>query len=589
MSPVALQSVTTSGGLLLVLSVLLPFVGVLIGLVLGASNVRRVAQVTLLAGLGIALGIAAAWLQSGTTLVYLLGGWAPPLGIALRADALSVVMLLAVAVVISGIGIYARADFTAPTGAPEARAPFTFWLLLLAVWGSLNLVFVSGDLFTLYVALELLTFAAVPLVCLDGRGETLRAALRYLLFALLGSLLYLLGAVLVYGAYGTLDIALLAAAVQPGPVSWTVLALMTSGLLAKTALFPLHIWLPPAHAGAPAAASAILSALVIKGSWFLVVRLWFDVMPGVVTLPAAQLLGGLGAAAIVVGSIVALRQVRLKLLVAYSTMAQIGYLFLMFPLAFDVGSNSLVHGAALNGGLLQAVSHATAKASMFMAAGLIYAALGHDRIADMAGVARALPITVLAFALSGVALMGVLPSGAYLAKKLLLDAADGSGQWWWTIVLQGGAAFTAAYVVLVLVSVLRQRSVPVPVVKQVSRLSEYAALVLAIVSLLLALAALGPLPSTLLSNPLVPGELLTTLLVILGGALLAQGLAQRPLLSWGRAGTGTADGPLRRAALGVGVAFAQSDDFVRRWSVASISLLALSALFGGLLFFGART
>ena len=215
--PVALQSVTTPGGLLLVLSVLLPFLGVLIGLVLGAGNARRIALVTLVAGLGIAIGIAAAWLQSGATVVYLLGGWAPPLGIALRADGLSVVMLLAVAVVIGGIGIYARADFTAPRGAPEARAPFTFWLLLLAVWGSLNLVFVSGDLFTLYVALELLTFAGVPLVCLDGRGETLRAALRYLLFALFGSLLYLLGAVLLYGAYGTLDIALLAAAVRPGP------------------------------------------------------------------------------------------------------------------------------------------------------------------------------------------------------------------------------------------------------------------------------------------------------------------------------------------------------------------------------------
>ncbi len=110
---------------------------------------------------------------------------------------------------------------------------------------------------------------------------------------------------------------------------------MTAGLLAKTALFPLHIWLPPAHAGAPAAASAVLSALVVKGSWFLVVRLWFDVMPGVVTLPSAQLLAAMGAAAIVVGSVVALRQERLKLLVAYSTVAQIGYLFLMFPLAFD--------------------------------------------------------------------------------------------------------------------------------------------------------------------------------------------------------------------------------------------------------------
>ena len=108
----------------------------------------------------------------------------------------------------------------------------------------------------------------------------------------------LLGAVLLYGAYGTLDIELVAARIRPDPATLAAAALMTTGLLAKTALFPLHIWLPPAHAGAPAAASAVLSALVVKGSWFLVVRLWFDVMPGVITLSAAQLLAGMGAAAI---------------------------------------------------------------------------------------------------------------------------------------------------------------------------------------------------------------------------------------------------------------------------------------------------
>ncbi len=326
---------TTPDGWLLLVAVLAPFVGVLAGLALGGRNAQRVATLVMPVGLAIAAGIAWSLVQSGDTVVYLLGGWAPPLGIALRADGLSAAMLLAVAVVVCGIGVYARADFGSAAGEPEKRASFVYWLLLLAVWGSLNLVFVSGDLFTLYVALELLTFSGVPLVCLDGRGETLRAALRYLLFALAGSLLYLLGAVLLYGGYGTLDIALLAGRIHPEPIAWAAAALMTVGLLAKTALFPLHIWLPPAHAGAPAAASAVLSALVVKGSWFLVVRLWFDVMPGVVTLPSAQLLAGLGAAAIVVGSIVALRQERLKLLVAYSTIAQIGYLFLMFPLAFD--------------------------------------------------------------------------------------------------------------------------------------------------------------------------------------------------------------------------------------------------------------
>ena len=582
MTVLLLPETTTPGGLLLALAVLVPFLGVMVGLVLGGRNAQRTALLTLVLGLVIALGVADAVWRSGAAVVYLLGGWAPPLGVALRADGLSAVMMVAVAVVICGIGVYACGDFGTPAGEKEARGPLTFWLLLLAVWGSLNLVFVSGDLFTLYVALELLTFAGVPLVCLDGRGETLRAALRYLLFALLGSVFYLLGAALLYGAYGTLDIALLAAQVRGQPIVWAAAALMTTGLLAKTALFPLHMWLPPAHAGAPAAASAVLSALVIKGSWFLVVRLWFDVMPGIVTQPAAQLLAGMGAAAIVVGSVVALRQERLKLLVAYSTIAQIGYLFLMFPLAFDASGGTLVHGAALTAGLLQAVSHATAKAGMFMAAGLIYAALGHDRIADLAGVARAMPVTVLAFAVAGLALMGVVPSGAYLAKKLLLDAADGSGQWWWTIVLQGGAAFTAGYVVLVMVNVLRRRPGPLTLVKRVSRRSEVAALVLAACSLLLGLAALGPVPGELVKNPLAPAELSSTLLVFLGGALLALGLSRRSLFASFDAAAAEG-GPLRCAAAAVGLAFEKVDSLARRWTSASIALLTLAALFGWLM------
>jgi len=570
----------TPGGLLLVLAVLVPFVGVLAGLVLGGRNPQRVALVTLVLGLGIAVGIADAYLRSGDAVVYLLGGWAPPLGVALRADGPSVVMLLAVAVVICGIGVYACADFATPTGEPEGRAPFTFWLLLLAVWGSLNLVFVSGDLFTLYVALELMTFAGVPLVCLDGRGETLRAALRYLLYALLGSVLYLLGAVLLYGAYGTLDIALLAAQVRPEPAAWAAAALMTTGLLAKTALFPLHLWLPPAHAGAPAAASAVLSALVVKGSWFLVIRLWFDAMPAVFTFSSAQLLGALGAAAILIFSIVALRQERLKLLIAYSTLAQIGYLFLMFPLAFNIATGQLDDGGALAGGMLQAMSHATAKAAMFMAAGSIYAALGHDRIAGLAGIARAMPISVLAFALGGLALMGLLPSGAYLAKKLLLEAAGGSGQWWWEVVLQAGGVLTSSYVVLVLAYALRRAGAPVELKRSVSRIAQAAALGLAVCSLLLACAALGPVPRSLVKNPLALAELAPALLTVLGGGALAFGFGFRPPRTPGDGHVAATAGAFRRAALVAGAAFERADGVLRRWPVAATALLVVAALFG---------
>jgi multicomponent Na+:H+ antiporter subunit D len=579
------QTVTTPDGLLLVLSVLVPFIGVLAALALGGRNAQRIALATLPLGLGIAIAIADALFRSGNAMVYLLGGWAPPLGVALRADALSAVMLLAVAVVICGIAVYARCDFNTPAGAKEARAPLTFWTLLLAVWGSLDLIFLSGDLFTLYVALELLTFAAVPLVCLDGRGETLRSALRYLLFALLGSMFYLLGAVLLYGGYGTLDIALLAARVRPEPVAWAAAALMTAGLLAKTALFPLHLWLPPAHAGAPAAASATLSALVIKGSWFLVVRLWFDVMPRLPGVAGTQLLAALGAAAIVFGSVVALRQRRLKLLIAYSTVAQIGYLFLMFPLAFDPTSGQLQSGAAVAGGMLQAISHATAKAAMFMSAGLIYAAMGHDRIAGLSGIGRAQPMSVLAFALGGVALIGVPPSGAYLAKELFLQSAVASEQWRWAIAIQAGGIFTSGYLLLVLVHMLTPADAPITSRVHIPRSQEAATLALALGSLLLGLIhweAYFPALRGMPSSPLTLKTFSTALWPILGGGVLAILLGR-----WGHAAGGpfgrgllAGVGSARRMALASARMIERIDGVLRHWPSAGLSLLAVAILFG---------
>jgi NADH:ubiquinone oxidoreductase subunit 5 (subunit L)/multisubunit Na+/H+ antiporter MnhA subunit len=248
----------------------------------------------------------------------------------------------------------------------------------------------------------------------------------------------------------------------------------------------------------------------------------------------------------------------------------------MFPLAFDPAGQALVRGDVLNGGLLQAISHATAKAGMFMAAGLVYAGLGHDRIADLAGVARALPITVLTFLVAGVALMGVLPSGAYLAKKLLLAAADGSGQWWWTVVLQGGAVFTAAYVVLVMVNVMR-RPVTQPLkLAPVSLWSQWAALSLATCSLLLGLAAQSPaLPAGIVKNPLAWTEAVPTLLVLAGGALLALAVSRKALSA-----RVVDTHPLRRALLPLGVAFERADAFVRRWTSASMLMILLVLMFG---------
>jgi formate hydrogenlyase subunit 3/multisubunit Na+/H+ antiporter MnhD subunit len=403
--------------------------------------------------------------------------------------------------VIGAVGLYARADFRTPAGLSEARAPFAFWTLLLAVWAGLNAVFLGEDLFNLYVALELLTFSAVPLVCLTGSPETLAAALRYLVFALLGSVLYLLGAALFYGAYGTLDIGQLGMRLADGspiaPAALAAVALMTVGLLAKTALFPLHLWLPPAHAGAPAAASAVLSALVVKASYFLVFRLWFDVMPGLLIQVAAQVLATLGAAAILFGGVLALRQARLKMLIAYSTLAQIGYLFLVFPL---VASPESAQAAGLGtapwawtGGVLQLVSHALAKASMFMAAGLIAASLGHDRVRDLGGTGKAMPMTVFAFGLAGLSLMGLPPSGGFTAKWLLLSAAIATGQWWWTLAILIGGLLTGAYLFRVLAPALSARAPRPTLVQPVDRSRELIVLGLALCSVLLGLVPLASL------------------------------------------------------------------------------------------------
>ena len=483
---------TTPGGYLLVLAIVLPVVGMILSFVLGGRHVDRVAVAAMPFGLAIALSIAAEVLRTGKPVVYIVGGWAPPLGIALRADGFSAVMLVTSALVLPAAMLFGRSYFAVPSGRNEARAPFAFWTLMQGLSAALVVVFVGGDLFTLYVALELLTFAAVPLVCLDGRAETLEAALRYLLFALLGSILYLLGVGLLYGRYGMLDIVLLAEqTAAPGAAGRGVLvagALMTAGLAAKTALFPLHLWLPPAHANAPAPASAVLSALVVKGSFFLTVRLWFDVMPGLASEAAMATLGVLGCGAILYGSVMALRQARLKLLIAYSTIAQIGYLFLVFPLASGAGPWTSI---GWTGGIMQVLAHAMAKSGMFLAAGLVAEAVGHDRIAGLRGVGRAMPVTLLAFGLAGVSLMGLPPSGGFLAKWWLLLASVQSGQWAWCLVVLAGGLLAGGYVFRVVAPAIAGE--PLVLKSPVSRGRESIALALA-----LAAIALGFAPEALL-------------------------------------------------------------------------------------------
>ena len=317
------------------------------------------------------------------------------------------------------------------------------WLL---AWGALNALYLSGDLFNIYVTLELLGLAAVALVALAGAGAA-AAALRYLLFALLGSMLYILGVELLYAAHQTMDLLQLPQSLQPGLSVWLAAALMTAGLLVKTAIFPLHFWLPPAHGSAPAPVSAALSALVVKAGFYLLARLWLDLfgpLPGAGVVPA--LLGALGALAVLWGGLQALRQARLKAMIAYSTVAQLGYLMIALLLASGAGGAAAgAAGGAMHAAVLLAASHAAAKASMFMCAGSLLAAYGHDRIDAMAGFGTRLPITATAFALAALSLVGLPPTGGFVGKFALVEAAVRAGAWWAVAVVLAGSLLSAAF------------------------------------------------------------------------------------------------------------------------------------------------
>jgi multicomponent Na+:H+ antiporter subunit D len=463
--------------------VLLPLVG--------AAAAIASARVAAAAGLVTAAGVVAACtvlvldLVAGRTLLLASGGWAAPFGIELRADGLSVLMLCIAAAVGLCISIYATAYY-ADIDEDADRGVRFFWPLWLLCWAAINAVFLSGDLFNLYVCLELLSISAVALVALDSTRAAVSAALRYLLVSLAGSLAYLLGVALAYSGGGTLSLALLPPEFADAGAGRLALALMSVGLFAKAALVPLHFWLPPAHAAAPAPASAVLSGLVVKAAFYIVLRLWTGPFAGALLTHGATVLGVLGAVAVVWGSALALRQRRVKLIIACSTVAQLGYLFLLFPLL------AAAPEGAWSGGMYHLLSHALAKAALFLCAGSMIRALGSDDLHRLAGVGQKMPVTFATFGIAGLNLAGMPPSGGFIGKWLLLSAALSAGQWWWAAVLALGSLMAAAYVLLVLRAAFVQPTAQ-PLRQQPPARMTAAALALALLALGLGVWADGPL------------------------------------------------------------------------------------------------
>lgn len=402
-----------------------------------AMLVRPLARGIVLATTSLALGGAVGALlavQRHGEVLLAVGGWPAPLGIRFLLTPLSALLLVFGSALCWLVMLYALRR-------PRATGGADFWALCSLLQAGLAGLWLSLDLFNLYVLLEWLGLCAVALVALAG-PRAFRPALDYLLLSLCGSLVYLLGVAVVYGEYGVLDVLVLQASFADSPASRLALCLMSLGLMVKAALWPLHLWLPAAHAGAPSAVSALLSALVVKAPLYLLWLLWTQLAPADLARQVGPAFAVAGLLALLGGGWSALRTPRLKALVAYSTVAQLGYALLALGLLLRSGQSGLQ--AAL---WLFVLAHGLAKVSMFLAAGELQEGFGSRRVAALRGASQRMPLALFAFVLAGASLVGLPPSGGFLAKWLLLQPlfADPALRPWVLAVLLGTLA-SAGYV-----------------------------------------------------------------------------------------------------------------------------------------------
>jgi len=371
-------------------------------------------------------------------LTYDLGGWPPPVGIEYVLDPLSGFMVSIVAFIGLMVSLYpvdVAFDIRPGRGMP------VYALVLLLLTG-LTGVMLSGDLFHLFVMLEIYAISTYGLVSLGGDRGTF-AAFRYLLLGTVGSGLYLLGIGFLYFSTGTLNMADMAA-ILPGiadsPSVLGGLGLIVIGLALKMALFPLHIWLPDAHSFSPPGVAALLAAVQVKAGAYSLVRILFDVFGPTYLdaegLPVSTALIWFGLAGIVVGSVLAIRQRDIKRMLAYSTVAQLGYIGVGIGLATPL---------ALIGALLHVLNHALMKSALFLVAGGIIQRTHLKAIPRFTGLGKRMPLTMFGFAIAALSMVGVPPLAGFWSKFYLVLAAVDVSNWTVAIVIGASSLLTLVY------------------------------------------------------------------------------------------------------------------------------------------------
>ncbi len=373
----------------------------------------------------ISFSIAAILLQrvlGGDPITYLLGDWAATWGIEYRVDVLSAFVLF----LVSGIGsvIMVFAPHSIASEVPEERIYLFYTMYLLTLSGLLGMT-ITGDVFNLFVFLEISSLSTYVMISLGNSARAMTAAFRYLILGTVGATFYVIGVGMMYQMTGTLNMADLATRLPMVAETRTILvalSFLTIGIGLKIGLFPIHGWLPNAYAFAPSIVTAFLAATATKVAMYLLLRIYFTVFGVKIfqTLPIDEVLLILGVITILAMSTVAIFQINAKRLLAYSSVAQIGYMIIGI---------SMITVTGLTATILHLFNHALIKGALFLALAGIFYRIKSIKIENMAGLGRAMPYTMAAFLIAGLSLIGVPLTVGFVSKwYLILGALE--KDWW---------------------------------------------------------------------------------------------------------------------------------------------------------------
>jgi multicomponent Na+:H+ antiporter subunit D len=363
-------------------------------------------------------------LETGT-ISYALGGWAAPYGIEYRVDTVNAFVLVIVTAIGAVVTLFARQSIEREVS--RDRIPLFYAAFLLSLTGLLGIT-VTGDVFNVFVFLEISALSAYGMIALGQDRRALMAAYQYLIMGAVGATFIVIGIGMMYVMTGTLNMADLAELLPAVANTRTIpvaFGFLTVGISLKLALFPLHLWLPNAYAFAPSTVTAFIAATATKVAVYVLLRFFFTVFGAAFSFDVMRLdlvLMPLALIAIFSMSLVAIFQENVKRMLAYSSLAQIGYIILGISMASVTG---------LTASILHLFNHAMMKAALFMALGCVVYRIGSVEIQAMRGLGRRMPWTMGAFVAGGLSLIGVPLTVGFISKWYLILGAIERG--WWPV------------------------------------------------------------------------------------------------------------------------------------------------------------